>query len=97
MATQCVTKVELTVSCKNLLDKDVGSKSDPLCVLLQSVGDDKWTEVRDSLSLSSFNFLYFSCTADASQCLLFQLHSVIVEKWNINNNYTVGITVQLHV
>ena len=41
----CVSKVELTVSCSNLLDKDVGSKSDPLCVLLQSSGDDKWTEV----------------------------------------------------
>ncbi|XP_066528602.1 copine-1 isoform X2 [Hoplias malabaricus] len=45
MATQCVTKVELSISCKNLLDKDVGSKSDPLCVLLQSGGDDKWVEV----------------------------------------------------
>lgn len=41
----CVSKVELTVSCSNLLDKDVGSKSDPLCVLLQSSGGDKWTEV----------------------------------------------------
>ncbi|XP_076863585.1 copine-1 isoform X1 [Brachyhypopomus gauderio] len=45
MATQCVVKIELAVSCKNLLDKDVGSKSDPLCVLLQSTGGDKWTEV----------------------------------------------------
>uniref|UniRef100_A0A8B9HH78 Copine I n=1 Tax=Astyanax mexicanus TaxID=7994 RepID=A0A8B9HH78_ASTMX len=45
MATQCVVKVELTISCKNLLDKDVGSKSDPLCVLLQSTGNDQWTEV----------------------------------------------------
>ncbi|XP_005169315.2 copine-1 isoform X2 [Danio rerio] len=45
MAAQCVSKVELSISCNNLLDKDVGSKSDPLCVLLQSVGDDKWTEV----------------------------------------------------
>ncbi|XP_012696621.1 copine-1 isoform X3 [Clupea harengus] len=45
MATQCVSKVELSISCNNLIDKDVGSKSDPLCVLLQSVGDDKWTEV----------------------------------------------------
>lgn len=42
----CVSKVELTVSCSKLLDKDVGSKSDPLCVLLQSSGGDKWTEVR---------------------------------------------------
>uniref|UniRef100_A0A3B5AZK4 Copine-3 n=1 Tax=Stegastes partitus TaxID=144197 RepID=A0A3B5AZK4_9TELE len=40
----CVSKVELTVSCANLLDKDVGSKSDPLCVLLQKAGD-KWTEL----------------------------------------------------
>ncbi|KAL4648920.1 RNA-binding protein 12-like [Arapaima gigas] len=37
--------VELSISCSNLIDKDVGSKSDPLCVLLQSVGDDKWAEV----------------------------------------------------
>uniref|UniRef100_A0A3Q0RU85 Copine-3 n=1 Tax=Amphilophus citrinellus TaxID=61819 RepID=A0A3Q0RU85_AMPCI len=41
----CVSKVELSVSCANLLDKDVGSKSDPLCVLLQSSGGDKWTEL----------------------------------------------------
>uniref|UniRef100_A0A3B3UY91 Copine-3 n=1 Tax=Poecilia latipinna TaxID=48699 RepID=A0A3B3UY91_9TELE len=40
----CVSKVELTVSCENLLDKDVGSKSDPLCVLLQKTGD-KWMEL----------------------------------------------------
>ncbi|XP_030584907.1 copine-3-like [Archocentrus centrarchus] len=38
-------KVELSVSCANLLDKDVGSNSDPLCVLLQSSGGDKWTEL----------------------------------------------------
>lgn len=41
----CVSKVELSVSCANLLDKDVGSKSDPLCVLLESTGGDKWAEV----------------------------------------------------
>uniref|UniRef100_A0A8C5B5W6 Copine-3 n=1 Tax=Gadus morhua TaxID=8049 RepID=A0A8C5B5W6_GADMO len=41
----CVSKVELTVSCATLLDKDVGSKSDPLCVLLQSTGDNQWEEV----------------------------------------------------
>ncbi|KAM6928064.1 copine-1 isoform 2-T3 [Xenentodon cancila] len=40
----CVMKVELSVSCTDLLDKDVGSKSDPLCVLLQKAGD-KWTEL----------------------------------------------------
>lgn len=45
MAAQCVTKVELTVSCDNLLDKDVGSKSDPLCVLLMNSSDSQWYEV----------------------------------------------------
>ncbi|XP_041945072.1 copine-1 isoform X1 [Alosa alosa] len=45
MATQCVSKIELSISCNNLIDKDVGSKSDPLCVLLQSTGSDSWTEV----------------------------------------------------
>ncbi|XP_019366540.1 PREDICTED: copine-1 isoform X1 [Gavialis gangeticus] len=42
---QCVTKIELSISCENLLDKDVGSKSDPLCVLLQNIGDDQWAEL----------------------------------------------------
>ncbi|XP_030066844.1 copine-1 isoform X2 [Microcaecilia unicolor] len=42
---QCVTKIQLSISCENLLDKDVGSKSDPLCVVLQSVGDGKWAEL----------------------------------------------------
>uniref|UniRef100_A0A8C3SSI9 Copine-3 n=1 Tax=Chelydra serpentina TaxID=8475 RepID=A0A8C3SSI9_CHESE len=42
---QCVTKVELSISCVNLIDKDVGSKSDPLCVLLQNVGGDQWAEL----------------------------------------------------
>ncbi|XP_047424439.1 copine-3-like isoform X1 [Mugil cephalus] len=45
MAAQCVTKVELTVSCDNLLDKDIGSKSDPLCVLLMSSSNNQWYEL----------------------------------------------------
>ncbi|XP_019713068.1 copine-3 isoform X1 [Hippocampus comes] len=45
MAAQCVTKVELTVSCDNLLDKDIGSKSDPLCVLFMSTANSQWYEL----------------------------------------------------
>ncbi|XP_076818509.1 copine-3-like isoform X2 [Clavelina lepadiformis] len=42
----CVTKVELTISCTNLLDTDVTSKSDPLCVLLlHDPKSQKWHEV----------------------------------------------------
>ncbi|XP_072100751.1 copine-1 isoform X1 [Mobula birostris] len=43
---QCVIKVQLTISCENLMDKDVGSKSDPLCVLLQNTEtSDHWMEL----------------------------------------------------
>lgn len=40
----CQSKVELRVSCTNLLDKDVFSKSDPLCALYVTDGK-KWYEV----------------------------------------------------
>lgn len=42
---QCVSRVQLSVICRHLLDRDVGSKSDPLCVLLLDVGG-RWAEVR---------------------------------------------------
>ncbi|EPY73870.1 Copine-3 (Copine III)-like protein [Camelus ferus] len=45
MAAQCVTKVELNISCDNLLDADVGSKSDPLCVLFLNTSGQQWYEV----------------------------------------------------
>ncbi|XP_051970505.1 copine-3-like isoform X1 [Xyrauchen texanus] len=45
MATPCVTKVELTVSCEHLLDMDLLSKSDPLCVLLLNPSGNQWFEV----------------------------------------------------
>ncbi|XP_038255033.1 copine-8 isoform X5 [Dermochelys coriacea] len=39
------TKVELSVSCRNLLDKDTFSKSDPICVLYtQGIGSKEWRE-----------------------------------------------------
>ncbi|XP_064409863.1 copine-3 isoform X1 [Latimeria chalumnae] len=53
MAAQCVTKVELCVSCENLLDKDVGSKSDPLCVLLMNSGGHQWFEINRTERISN--------------------------------------------
>lgn len=41
----CVTRVELSVTAANLLDRDVASKSDPFCVLFHEV-DGNWVEVR---------------------------------------------------
>lgn len=47
----CVTLVQLSISCDHLIDKDIGSKSDPLCVLLQDVGGGTWAEVRWTLKV----------------------------------------------
>ncbi|XP_073644958.1 copine-8 isoform X3 [Tursiops truncatus] len=39
------TRVEVSVSCRNLLDRDTFSKSDPICVLyVQGVGNKEWRE-----------------------------------------------------
>ncbi|XP_062990208.1 copine-8 isoform X3 [Elgaria multicarinata webbii] len=39
------TRVEITVSCRNLLDRDTFSKSDPICVLYtQGMGNKEWRE-----------------------------------------------------
>ncbi|XP_067433858.1 copine-3-like isoform X2 [Thunnus thynnus] len=44
-ATECVTKVALSISCDNLLDMDTFSKSDPLCVLHMHSSGSSWWEV----------------------------------------------------
>uniref|UniRef100_A0A3Q3R168 C2 domain-containing protein n=1 Tax=Monopterus albus TaxID=43700 RepID=A0A3Q3R168_MONAL len=41
----CTTKVELQISCDNLLDRDTFSKSDPLCVLFMSSSGSHWCEI----------------------------------------------------
>ncbi|GCC30129.1 hypothetical protein chiPu_0008576, partial [Chiloscyllium punctatum] len=39
------TKIEITVSCRNLLDVDTFSKSDPVVVLfIQGIGSKEWRE-----------------------------------------------------
>ncbi|XP_039982800.1 copine-3-like isoform X2 [Xiphias gladius] len=44
-ATDCVTKVALSISCDKLLDMDTFSKSDPLCVLLMNSSGPHWSEI----------------------------------------------------
>lgn len=44
-AAHMATKVELTISCENLLDMDVFSKSDPLCALYINPSGTHWYEV----------------------------------------------------
>ncbi|XP_016343356.1 copine-8-like [Sinocyclocheilus anshuiensis] len=44
-ATIPATKIEITVSCRKLLDMDTFSKSDPICVLyIQGIGNKEWRE-----------------------------------------------------
>ena len=43
---ECVTKVELHLSCRGLLNKDTLSKSDPIVALLMQDKNGKWYEVR---------------------------------------------------
>ena len=39
------SKVVLSVSCNNLMDMDVFSKSDPLCVIHMTSSESQWYEV----------------------------------------------------
>lgn len=41
---QCVTRVQMNISCRNLQDKDVMSKSDPMAVVMM-LKDGSWFEV----------------------------------------------------
>lgn len=59
-ATDCVTKVAISVSCDNLLDMDAFSKSDPLCVLSLNSSGPHWCEVRRSNRMF-FSWLQILC------------------------------------
>ncbi|XP_029464589.1 copine-2 isoform X2 [Rhinatrema bivittatum] len=51
----CVCRVELSVYCQNLLDRDVTSKSDPFCVLFLEING-KWSEIdRTETTVNNLN------------------------------------------
>ena len=53
--TEPSSEVTLSISCRNLLDKDVFSKSDPIVVVYDSPaaeGQGKWTEVSQEATLA---------------------------------------------
>ncbi|KAM3860302.1 copine-3-like [Diretmus argenteus] len=53
---QCITKVELTISCENLLDMDILSKSDPLCAVYMNSSGNQWYEFgRTEMILNCLN------------------------------------------
>uniref|UniRef100_A0A8C7R1W1 Copine-2 n=1 Tax=Oncorhynchus mykiss TaxID=8022 RepID=A0A8C7R1W1_ONCMY len=55
ICANCVTRVELSVCCGNLLDRDVASKSDPFLVLFHEV-DSNWVEIgRTETAVNNLN------------------------------------------
>ncbi|XP_044032877.1 copine-3-like [Siniperca chuatsi] len=55
-ATHLATKVELTISCENLMDMDIFSKSDPLCALYINTSGSHWYEFgRTEMILNCLN------------------------------------------
>ncbi|XP_069007453.1 copine-3-like isoform X1 [Embiotoca jacksoni] len=55
-ATHLATKVELTISCENLMDMDVFSKSDPLCAVYINSSGSHWYEFgRTEMILNCLN------------------------------------------
>ena len=51
LAGEPISKVEITIRCNNLLDKDILSKSDPCCVV-HIMNGGQWYEVKNT-----FNFI----------------------------------------
>ncbi|XP_026219852.1 copine-8 [Anabas testudineus] len=91
------TKVEITVSCRNLLDRDTFSKSDPICVLYtQGMGNKEWrefgrTEVIDNTLnpdfVGKFILDYFF---EERQNLRFDLYDVDSKSANLSKHDFLG-------
>ncbi|XP_030253694.1 copine-3-like isoform X1 [Sparus aurata] len=80
--TDCVTKVAISVSCENLLDKDTFSKSDPLCVLYMNSSGPHWCEIGRTEKIENCLNPQFSKTFvidyyfEMVQKLRFELHDI---------------------
>ncbi|XP_060898021.1 copine-5b isoform X1 [Labrus mixtus] len=93
------TKVEITVSCRNLLDKDTFSKSDPLCVLYtQGVETKQWrefgrTEVIDNTLNPDFVRKYIlDYFFEEKQSLRFDLYDVDSKSPDLSKHDFLGQT-----
>lgn len=88
----CVSKVELRVSCKALLDRDTLNKSDP-CVIIMVQTNGQWTEVSSSLKTCFFSPPIFICallkSAQHIYLFDFRIHEVrSLEPFHLKPNNT---------
>ncbi|XP_072234221.1 copine-3-like isoform X1 [Leuresthes tenuis] len=73
-ATDCVTKVALSISCDNLLDMDTFSKSDPVCVLLMNTSGPHWCEIGRTEKIDN------CLNPKFSKCLVLDYYFEMVQK-----------------
>ncbi|KAM4622408.1 copine-1 isoform 2-T5 [Discoglossus pictus] len=92
----CVTKIQLSISCTDLLDKDVGSKSDPLCVVFQSIGDGKWGELSRTERIKNCQNPEFSTKPmidyyfEKAQSIKFGIYDIDNKSVNLNDDDYLG-------
>uniref|UniRef100_A0A8C4WT00 Copine-3 n=1 Tax=Eptatretus burgeri TaxID=7764 RepID=A0A8C4WT00_EPTBU len=92
---QCVMKVELSVSCQGLLNKDVGSKSDPLCVMLEESGG-SWHElerterIMNSLDPDFSQRLHMDYYFEQVQKLRFGIYDVDNKTYSLDDDDFLG-------
>ncbi|CAD5111652.1 DgyrCDS940 [Dimorphilus gyrociliatus] len=91
------SRIELTISCKNLADKDVFSKSDPLCVLFVKppratgfVEHDRTEVVKDSLNPTFKHKFVIDYMFEEVQELKFQVYDSDSKSSNLKNHEFLG-------
>ncbi|XP_032892997.1 copine-9 isoform X2 [Amblyraja radiata] len=96
-ATVPATKIEITVSCRNLLDVDTFSKSDPVVVLyIQGIGSKEWREygrtevIENTLSPDFVRKFVLDYFFEEKQNLRFDVYSVDSRSTNISKNVFLG-------
>nr|XP_019954243.1 PREDICTED: copine-7-like [Paralichthys olivaceus] len=84
----CVSKVELRVSCKALLDRDTLNKSDP-CVIVMVQTNGQWTEVHaEEISGNNGYVELFFCAKKLDDKDLFSKSDPFLEIYRINDDET---------
>ncbi|XP_067834196.1 copine-8-like [Heptranchias perlo] len=91
------TKIEITVSCRNLLDVDTFSKSDPVVVLfIQGIGSKEWREygrtevIENTLNPDFVRKFVLDYFFEEKQNLRFDVYNVDSRSTNISKHDFLG-------
>ncbi|XP_036007183.1 copine-8 isoform X3 [Fundulus heteroclitus] len=91
------TKIEITVSCRNLLDMDTFSKSDPVVVLyVQGLGTKEWREfgrtevIENTLNPDFVRKFVLDYFFEEKQNLRFDVYNVDMRSCNLSKHDFLG-------